>query len=312
MVDRVAWQSWPTLTSTDLSRRTYAAALRRSRAVDRVIVVSTSDLTASSEAWLSSRTELLRRANFGYDFWSRREGLAAVDELDAYDEVVILNDTFVGPLRSYSSIFAEMKSQPVDYWGLTACQRIAPHLQGNLLVFRPWVVASSAFREFWERMVPLSDRSQVIRRHEVGLSQCLQAAGFRGASYFLPTREDEITARRRVAWWAEHRPAQGSQSRPPRTVVQARALEPCNPVYALADRALDGRLPIVKIDTLRHDPYKLGADALLRKFERKYPHEFSGVREFLDRTASHYPTRPGERLLRTPARAWVMWPSVRY
>lgn len=281
-------------------------------AFDRIIVVSTSDLTASSEAWLSSRTEIIRRANFGYDFWSWREGLAAVDELDTYGAVAILNDTFVGPLRSYSSLFAEMDSQPVDYWGLTACERVAPHLQGNFVVFRPWVVASSAFREFWARMVPISDRSQVIRRYEVGLSQCLQAAGFRSASYFLPTKEDEVAARRRVAWWAEHRSSRESHSRPPKSVVRARGLEPYNPVYALADRALDGRLPLVKIDTLRHDPYKLGADALLSKFERRYPHEFSGVREFLNRTASHYPTRPGERLLRTPARAWAMWPSVRY
>jgi Rhamnan synthesis protein F len=218
----------------------------------------------------------------------------------------------VGPLRPYSALFAEMRPRPVDYWGLTACERVAPHLQGNLLVFRPWVVASSAFREYWKRMVPISDRSQVIRRYEVGLSQCLEAAGFRSASYFVPTRADEIAARRRVAWWAEHRPSPGSHSRPPRTLVKARAREPFNPVYALADRALEGRLPLVKIDTLRHDPYKLGAEALLTKCEDRYPHEFSGVRDFLNRTASHYPTRPGERLLRTPARAWVMWPSVRY
>jgi rhamnosyltransferase len=64
---------------------------------------------------------------------------------------------------------------------------------------------------------------------------------------------------------------------------------------AMADRALGGaRLPLVKIDTLRYDPYRLGSDRLLAACERQYPEQFAGVRQYLERTAVLYPPRPGE------------------
>ena len=64
---------------------------------------------------------------------------------------------------------------------------------------------------------------------------------------------------------------------------------------ALADRALDdARLPVVKLDTLRFDPYMLGSASLLDRCEQRYPAAFAGVREHLARTARAYAPRPGE------------------
>ena len=55
-------------------------------------------------------------------------------------------------------------------------------------------------------------------------------------------------------------------------MLRERAREPWNPSAALADRALDGgRLPYVKLDTLRFDPYGLGADKLLDYCEEQLP-----------------------------------------
>ena len=44
-------------------------------AVDRMIVVSTADLTDESRAWLAERAELVERPNYGYDFTSYQVGL---------------------------------------------------------------------------------------------------------------------------------------------------------------------------------------------------------------------------------------------
>lgn len=279
----------------------------------RLIVVTTATLGEPARAWLSERCTLIERANYGYDFLSYRTGLAAAGPLDAYDEVVVCNDSYVGPLRPYAQIFAEMGQQRVDFWGITRSLRIAPHVQSFFVVFRPWVVASRTFTRFWSEMLPSSDRQQVIRRYEVGMSGRLLEAGFRAGSYFEETAADRAVARRRVIWWASRRQP-GLRSTGLRgSHLRRWAAEAWNPGAALADRALpDGRLPLVKVDTLRHDPYGLGAESLLSRCEQQFPEAFAGVRSYLERTAPLYPSRPREQLLPAPRVLRPARPLVAY
>ena len=255
---------------------------------------------------------MVERANYGYDFFSYKVGLDAAGDLTAYDEVVVCNDTYVFALDSYDLVFDAMATRPCDFWGLTGAERVAPHIQSFFVAFRPWVVGSRAFTTFWEEMEPISKRRQVIRRYEVGLSRRLYEAGFVSDTYFVETAEDRRIARERMRWWAAHR------SHFPRTRAEVRewrerANEPWNPARSLADRVLDNaRLPYVKIDTLRYDPYNLDAKRLLELCERRFPRRFDGVREFLEETAQYYPLRDTERLLPTPLALEPLFPRVRY
>lgn len=265
----------------------------------KLVVVSTAQLRDEDREWLAARVLLVERENVGYDFLSYQRGLQADGDLTGYDEVVLCNDSFVGPLRPYAEIFDRMAGRAVDFWGITRSDRRKRHLQSYFMVFRRQVVVSAAFADFWDNLVPLANRGQVIRRYEVGLSRTLARAGFRFAGYFRENRAERRRARMRVAWWVLHRRPVGDGSRWARFWKDAR--EPWNPTYALADSALDGaRLPLVKLDTLRHDPYGLNAGRLLGLCEQAHPTEFDGVREFLERTGPYYPTRKGEELLPTP------------
>lgn len=270
-------------------------------AVDDLVVVSTADLTDSARSWLSGQGRLMERGNFGYDFFSYKTGLDSVTDLTAYDEIVVCNDTYVGPLASYGSIFAEMAERPVDFWGLTSSQRIKPHLQSFFVVFRSWLVGSDTFRTFWETMTPISDRKKVIHRYEVGMSTVLTDAGFRWAPYFSENDDERSLARRRMFWWAAHRAPWPPRNREDRTWFSDQRRAPWNPAIGLADAALTGaRIPYVKLDTLRYDPYGLNASRLLSLCEQAYPDAFDGVRAFLRETDTFYPPRDVERLLPTP------------
>lgn len=276
----------------------------------RLIVVTTSQLTDEARIWLSAHVELVERENYGYDFYSYRTGLLAAGDLTEYDEVVICNDTFVGPLCPYAQVFAAMDGVPVDFWGLTSSRRIQPHAQSFFVVFRAWVAGSKAFGDFWRDMAPVSDRRHVIRSYEIGLSQRLMQAGFTMGSYFTESPRERRVARARVAWWTLHRPdgRTGGFRR-----LLARMGEAWNPTYALADTALHGdRLPVVKLDVLRFDPYGLDASGLLRRSERVYPKSFEGVAALLRRTAAHYPTRAGEELRPTPTLLRPLRALVKY
>ncbi len=271
-------------------------------AVDELVVVSTADLGGPERAWLARHCRLIVRANFGYDFYSYKVGLESCSDLARHDEVILCNDTCVGPLVPYPDIFDAMSERSVDFWGLSSSDRNRPHLQSFFLAFRSWVVGSNAFEAFWRDLVPIDDRLAVIHRYEIGLTTTLDRAGFVWAPYFSENERDRSMARRRVAWWALHRQARPQgRRRAVRHVVKA-ARAPWNPSIGLADVALDGgRLPYVKLDTLRYDPYGLGADKLLTLCERRFGAEFDGVRALLDETADLYPTRADEQLRPTPA-----------
>lgn len=280
------------------------------RSVDKLTVVTTAELTGESRTWLQKHAQLLERPNYGYDFFSYKIGLDAND-LSAFGEVTVCNDSYVGPLVPYEDIYSRMASRKVDFWGFTESHRFAPHIQSFFVTFRPWVVDSKAFRRFWTTMVPLSDRWEVIQAYELGLSRVLRDAGFVAGAYFEESPSDVRLARRRARWWVSR------QSPLPRStaaigLLRSRASVPWNPSAAFADKALENaRLPFVKIDTLRYDPYGLDADRLLTLCERAYPHHFDGVRRWLEDTNGRAPVRWAEKL--QPTRTLKMLrPLVRY
>jgi rhamnosyltransferase len=259
-------------------------------AFDDVVVVTTAELADEGRAWLGSRTRLIERENEGYDFYSYKVGLDSSD-LSSFDEVVICNDTYVGPLRPYAEIIANMEGVKADFWGFTGSTEISPHIQSFFVVFRTAALTSDAFRDFWADMEPISSRFKVIRRYEIGMSKRLYAAGLTSATYFSPTPHDKAILRQRVRWFALHR-APLPRNRKQARLLRDRMRAPGNPCAGLADAALDAvRLPMVKIDTFRNDPYGLDAPGLLSLCEDVFPAEFAGVREYLDRTAPLYPLR---------------------
>lgn len=270
-------------------------------AVDDLVVVSTAQLGEEERAWIEDRGRLIVRDNVGYDFYSYKIGLDSSGALGDHDEVIVCNDTYVGPLRSYADIFAGMAERPTDFWGFTRSERVQPHLQSFFLAFRPWLVQSRAFRRFWSEMTPISDRKKVIHRYEVGLTGTLAEAGFAWEPFVTESEHDARLARRRVQWWAARR-RHTPRGRPDRAWWAEQARAPWNPSIALADVALDGgRMPFVKIDTLRYDPYGLNSERLLDLCEQRFPDAFAGVREFLAETAHRYPPRPEEQLHAAPA-----------
>ncbi len=280
--------------------------------VERVVLCTTARLSDSARSWLNERVEVVERANYGYDFFSYKVGLDAVGDLSGFDEVIVCNDSYVFAHDNYDRILSEMATRSCDFWGFTSADRVAPHIQSFFVVFRPWLVTSRIFESFWGEMEPISRRRQVIRRYEIGMSRRFYEAGFVSETFFVETEEDRRIARDRMRWWAAHR------SRLPHNRVELdqfrqRAREPWNPARGLADRVLDdARLPYVKIDTLRYDPYNLDADRLLALCERKFPSRFAGVRDFLAETAHNYPLRDNERLHNTPLALKPLQRRVRY
>ncbi|MBQ3359509.1 MAG: hypothetical protein IJG47_11505 [Microbacterium sp.] len=276
---------------------------------DEVVLATTVDLSPAAASAISSRATLIRRANYGHDFGSWRDCLERYDWAQSYDEVLLTNDSYVGFFRPLGEIMQTMSARPVELWGMTRTNRVAPHVQSYFLHFTQPALRSQAFRRFWVDAKPAPDRMSAILQQEVGISRAMTDAGFAIDSYFEPTTAERLRANRRGAHWL-HRRQQVFHARfdrardgyfDSRRRRDPRQADNLNWSSAFADSTLDrGRLPIIKIDVLRNDPYWLDSRSLLADLEKKYPVQMEGVSEFLRGTRTSYGNRPFEN--HAPAR----------
>lgn len=270
---------------------------------DEVVVASPSPLTADAERSIAARSVLIRRQNYGHDFGSWRDALERYDWAAGYDELLLTNDSYAGYFAPIDSIFATMATRPFEVWGITKSWRHDEHIQSYFLAFTAPALHSQAFARFWSDAKPAADRMAAIHNQEVGISRAMRAAGFALGSYFEPTRAERLRANRRGTHWLWKRQAAfpahfdnlSDKYYRARFMLDPGAADYLNWSSAFADATLDrGRLPLVKFDTLRYDPYWLGADHLLAALEKRYPSELQGVRAFLDSTREFYASRPLE------------------
>jgi len=270
-----------------------------SRAVDVLVVVSTSDLDARARSALSQHGRLLMRANEGYDFASWKAGLELVGDLARLDRVVLANDSVIGPVRGLDAVLSHPPA--ADFWGMTASVEIAPHLQSWFVVYEGALLRTGLVQAFWAAVQPESHRYQVVRRYEIGQSRLMRRAGIATAPWFRPDLRERAVAEVRYQRWLAAQPAarrrredQVNRDRthqpggPGRSAARAvgSRLARWNPGYACWDAALTGRLPFVKTELLRDDPMGIDSEAALRSLEAAYPAVFDGVRDHLDRTRS--------------------------
>lgn len=273
-----------------------------SRSFDSIVVATTSTLTDTARAALSSRADLIERPNFGQDFASWRDGLASSSWARGFDTVLLTNDSYVCTVDSLEPALTMMAQRPVEAWGLTKTWRHAEHIQSYFLCFTAPVLRSRGFTRFWADFRPAPNRAAAIATQEVGISRALRESGFRLGSYFEPTQQERRLANRRGVHWLIRRrrtfPARFHgfgdhfHMRRWRDPTEANNL---NWASVFADFVFDrDRYPVVKLDTLRYDPLWLGADRLLEDCEVRFPEAFDGVRDYIDRTAATYPPRPFE------------------
>lgn len=163
---------------------------------EKLVVISNTDLDATGTEALGTWADVLHfRANRGLDAAAYKEGLIRVcgwEELGKYDEVVLINDTFYGPIPSFDKMFADMAELDLDFWGMAAGYPsvdgwnkvkygyIPSHIQTFFVAFRQNMVRSQAFRSYWEQYdETLSDFESVVTQHEVIMTKHFEDLGFR-------------------------------------------------------------------------------------------------------------------------------------
>jgi rhamnosyltransferase len=135
--------------------------------------------------------EIMQRDNVGFDVGGYQEALRRFgpDRLAEYDEVILTNYTWFGPVRPFEPLFARMNTLAADFWGITDHGEVTPnpftgegtmpaHIQSHWIAVRKRVVQSSSWASYWNDMPPVTSYSTSIMHHEARFTQFFTDAGF--------------------------------------------------------------------------------------------------------------------------------------
>jgi len=164
---------------------------------DTILVVVNGDLTEAGRARLEQVCdEIIVRENVGFDIGAHRDALGYLGERIAdYDEIVLTNDTWFGPVRPWAPVFDRMDARPIHFWGLTdhEAQRPNPftgtgvmpyHLQSYWIAIRRELFLSDDWKGYWENLPPLRSYRDAVLRHEIAFTEHFTNRGWVAEAVF--------------------------------------------------------------------------------------------------------------------------------
>ncbi len=166
--------------------------------IDDLIIVVNGSLQPKEAEKLEKYTSDIRyRENVGYDAGAYQfvlKDLFVNEKIHEYDQLVLFNDSFYGPLYSFRRVFEEMANENEDFWGLTkyaasdrknsVLPRIQEHVQSYFIVINRKMLQSSDFSDFWYSLC-LTDTTlvDVVIRFEVGFTRYFAERGYVWGAY---------------------------------------------------------------------------------------------------------------------------------
>lgn len=140
---------------------------------------------------------ILVRENIGLDAWAYKMGLDHVgwDGLKQYDEVLMINDTILGPVYPFAEMFTTMDQRDLDFWGMTKHYRLSTnafdneygytpeHLQTFFLACRRTMIQSEVFQEYWDNLPAIDSYKDAVGKHETYFTKYFYDKGFQYDAY---------------------------------------------------------------------------------------------------------------------------------
>lgn len=165
---------------------------------ERIVVIVNGEVTEAGRRRLEAvADDVWERENVGFDVGGYQWALERFgdDALAEFDELVMMNYTWFGPVRPFAPIFERMEAQEVDFWGITDHAAVTPHpitlegtmpahIQSHWIAVRRSLFTSDAWRTYWREMPVITSYEQSIQMHESRFTTHFADLGFRAAVAF--------------------------------------------------------------------------------------------------------------------------------
>lgn len=168
---------------------------------ETIVVISNGPLTDEGRATLESVADhVWTRENVGFDVWGYKEALERFGEehLAEYDELILMNYTWYGPVRPFEPVFERMEALEVDFWGITEhggaprnpfdvkLPPLPPHIQSHWIAVRPRLFLSEEWRSYWRDMPMITSYIGSVMNHESRFTAHFESLGFPHQVAFPP------------------------------------------------------------------------------------------------------------------------------
>lgn len=162
----------------------------------QVVLVVNADLPLDQvmidPATLNKLAAAYVRENLGFDFAGWAHGLSLCGGSAQLGRLFLVNDSIVGPLdqAAFNAVIKRVRDSRSDVIGLTRNPRPVPHLQSFFLCFSGAALQSPVVVRFFDRVIALPTKDQVIDVYELRLSARLTKAGLKLEALFPPMSTD--------------------------------------------------------------------------------------------------------------------------
>ena len=168
--------------------------------LDELCIVSNGDLTDESIEKLDKYTtsDIIFRSNEGFDAGAWRDVMVkhyGFDNLLNFDEIILFNDSFFGPVYPFKKMFEKMDKKDIDFWGITnhgealnnddLCpyENRPRYIQTYFLAFRKNLVKSNVFQKYWKKLPDYEEFKDLAYKHEAVLTKYFEENGYKWESY---------------------------------------------------------------------------------------------------------------------------------
>ena len=158
---------------------------------DHIVVICNGAPNAEGRERLESvADEVWERENIGFDVEGYKFAIEKFgDRASDFDELILMNYTWFGPIGDFAPLFERMDAAPIDFWGMTDHTEVTPnpitlegtmprHIQSHWIAVRRPVFESEAWAEYWREMPPIRSYSDSILNHESRFTSHFESLGF--------------------------------------------------------------------------------------------------------------------------------------
>jgi len=176
----------------------------------KIVFISNSELNDQQKTKLTGLYDtLIVRENKGFDFGAWKDALLQEgwENLSAYDNITLMNDSCFGPFYDMAEIYNRMEQMNADFWGVsdhTAMNYRLPvndapvpeHIQSYFICFKKNIISDEVFRNFWDRLSYEKNIQIVIQKYESQLTPILKKNGYNYAVLIESGNEISISFNR--------------------------------------------------------------------------------------------------------------------
>lgn len=214
----------------------------------------------------------IHRLNVGWDFASWMSVLGKYPWITEESEnLLLINDSNVGPLKPLKNLFDLGHSKNFDVWGITDSWEIHHHIQSYFLFFGRTGLSDGHLQEFVSHFSFPIEKNSIIHSGEIGLSRFLSQRGLRIGAVFpystltqmfvesFPNRMAELQNRQEIELQMKQGPSVANYERSfaLSTAEQIRCATPLNPTHYFWDVLLELGSPFIKRELLSNNPERV-------------------------------------------------------